>query len=349
VRVEETEHGFVLSNAALQASLAHDGSLLSLIHRETAREALSGTGNRLVLFDDRPTEYEAWDIDPFALETGRETGESGECGTVRRSALRTEIRFTRHIGAKSRMTQVVRLDAGATKLEFDCEIDWQERRKLLKVAFPLAPMAPRAAYETMFGAVERPTHANTDADLAQYEVPGHRWADLSEPGFGVSLLTDSRYGYATFGSTMTLSLLRGSESPDRGADLGVHRLRYALFPHAGDWRAAGTVGEATRFNRPLLWARGTPDHILATSFVSSDNPAVVIDTVKPGEDGGLVVRLYESHGAAARAHITFNTRVHAVEISNTLEDRGRPVPIDNWESCLLTLRPFQIVTLKVVG
>ena len=124
----------------------------------------------------------------------------------------------------------------------------------------------------MFGAVERPTHASTDADLAQYEVPGHRWADLSEPGFGVSLLSDARYGFSTFGTVMGLSLVRGSSSPDPTADIGEHRFRYALFPHAGDWRAAGTVRRAASFNRPALWTRG-------------EIPACPGDAIGPGDTG----------------------------------------------------------------
>ena len=85
----------------------------------------------------------------------------------------------------------------------------------MKAVFPIAARASEATYETMFGAVERPTHANTDADLARYEVPGHRWADLAEPGFGVSLLSDARYGFSVFGDQMALSLVRGAIGPTR--------------------------------------------------------------------------------------------------------------------------------------
>ncbi|HJW40468.1 MAG TPA: glycoside hydrolase family 38 C-terminal domain-containing protein, partial [Rhizomicrobium sp.] len=220
-------------------------------------------------------------------------------------------------------------------------------RTLLKAVFPLSPKSPRATYETMFGAVERPTHANTDADLAQYEVPGHRWADLSEPGFGVSLLTDSRYGYSTFGSTMSLSLLRGTQSPDRDADVGVHRFAYALYPHASDWRQAGTVAEALHFNRPLLWTLGKPQAVLSKPLVETDNPAVVIDTIKPAEDGkGWVVRLYESSGSATNAKLSFGVPIGRVERSNTMEDALGAVVIDG-QACTLPLHSFQIVTLRV--
>ncbi len=239
---EEPDGTIRLDNGRLSALLSRSGGVRALIHHASGRDALSGEANRFVLYDDRPTEYEAWDIDPFALETGREAAPAERCAIVMRGPLRAEVRYERQLGKQSRLIQTIRLDAASDCLEFDTEIDWRERRTLAKVLFPLAPKSPRASYETMFGAVERPTHANTDADLAQYEVPGHRWADLSEPGFGVSLLNDARYGHSTFGQTMSLSLLRGSTNPDPDADIGVHRFRYALYPHAGDWREAGTVG-----------------------------------------------------------------------------------------------------------
>jgi alpha-mannosidase len=347
VRVSETADGIRLENERLTAVLSLGGSVRSLRHHASGREALAGDGNRFVLFDDRPTEYEAWDIDPFALETGQEADAADSRTIVTRGPLRAEVRFERKLGRASRMVQTIRLDAASDRLEFHTEIDWHERRTLAKVIFPLAAKSPRAAYETMFGAVERPTHASTDADLAQYEVPGHRWADLSEPGFGVSLLNDSRYGYATFDNVMSLSLLRGTASPDPQGDIGVHRFAYALYPHAGDWRDGGTVGEAARFNRPLLWSKGAPLDIFAKPLVSAEPANVVIDTIKPAEDGkGWVVRLYESHGASDIARLSFGVPVSRVRLSNTLEDDGEALAITQG-GCTLALRPFQIVTLRV--
>ena len=347
VRVVESGGEVRLENSRLAAIFSKTGNLRSLVHRASGREALAAEANRFVLFDDRPTEYEAWDIDPFALETAHDAGPAERCTIVASGPLRAEMRFERRIGKRSSMVQTVRLDAASPHLEFDTVIDWQERRTLLKAAFPLAVAAPRATYETMFGAVERPTHASTDADLAQYEVPGHRWADLSEPDFGVSLLSDARYGYATFGNVLSLSLLRGTMSPDAEADLGTHRFRYALYPHAGDWRRAGSVGAAMRFNRPLLWAKGSPAKILERPLVSAAPDNVVVDTIKPAEDGaGWVVRLYESHGATTAATLRFGAPLTAVRRSNTLEDRIEAVPVADG-TCALVLRPFQIVTLRI--
>ena len=347
VRVVEAKGEVRLENGRLTAVLAADGTLRSLIHHATGAEALSGPGNRIVLFDDRPTEFEAWDIDPFALETAREAEPAGGATIVANGPLRAEVRFARRLGLHSRMAQTVRLDAGADRLEFHTEIDWRDRRTLVKAVFPINARARHATYETMFGAVERPTHANTDADLAQYEVPGHRWADLSEPGFGVALLSNARYGFSTFGDQLALSLVRGPRSPDPDADIGEHRFAYALYPHAGDWRGACVVAEAARFNRPLLWASGEVAPVLAQPLAGAAPAQVVIDTIKPAEDGdGWVVRLYESSGGRTQALVSFGVPVTEAWLSNTLEDRITPLTVEA-NVCSLDLRGFQIATVRV--
>jgi alpha-mannosidase len=129
--------------------------------------------------------------------------------------------------------------------------------------------------------------------------------------------------------------------------LGKHRLRYALFPHHGDWRAAGTVARATAFARPLLMAAGEPDAILKRPLVEASPAGVVIDTIKPAEDGeGFVVRLYESLGAKAAAHLAFSIPIGEAWLSNTLEDRLSPRAIEAG-AVALALRPFQIATLRL--
>jgi alpha-mannosidase len=213
--------------------------------------------------------------------------------------------------------------------------------------FPIAARAMEATYETIHGAVRRPTHANTDADLAQYEVPGHRWADLSEPGFGVSLLTNSRYGFSTYRDKMALSLVRGPLSPDATADIGEHHLAYALYPHAGDWRDAETTAVATAFNRPMPWTTGAPEPVLQTSLAASSAANVVIDTIKPAEDGdGWVVRLYESAGGRCEARLAFGVTINDAWFSNTLEDRLEPLTVED-DAIRLPLRGFQIATLRL--
>ena len=170
-------------------------------HAATGRDALAAPGNRLELYEDDPVAWDAWDVDPVHLEMRADVPDAAGVAAVETAPLRAEVVFERAVGERSRLRQAVRLDAGARRLEFHTEVDWQEDHRILKVAFPFAVHADEATYEVAFGAVRRPTHFSTDRDLARYEVPGHRWADLGEHGFGAALLTDSTYGYSACGST----------------------------------------------------------------------------------------------------------------------------------------------------
>ncbi len=341
-RIDESPHGFVLDNGTLRATLGRDGTLQSLLLG--GREAMAGPGNVLELYDDRPTDFEAWDLDPFHLETRADCPPATSAEVVLDGPLRAEVAFERPIGARSRMRQVVRLDAEAARLEFHCAIDWREDRRALKVRFPVAVHAPRATYEMQFGVVERPTHFSTRADAAQYEVPGHRFADLSEHGFGVALLSAATYGWSTLGQEMRMTLLRSPRWPDPQADVGEHELAFAVFPHAGGWQDAGVTAEALRFNAPLLLGDGEGE---PGSWFATDAPGLLVDTVKPAEDGdAVIVRLYEAHGGRGTARLRVGLPFEEAWFTNLLEDRLARADVDGAE-VTIPYRPFEIVTVAL--
>ena len=236
------------------------------------------------------------------------------------------------------------LDAHARRLEFRTEVDWREEHTLLKVAFPAVVRASTATYEMQFSVAERPTHYSTVQDLARYEVPGHRFADVSEPGFGVAVLTDCKYGYSTYGGTVRVSLLRGPREPDPRADLGVHELAYAVVPHAGGWREAGIVAEAAAFSAPLLWTQGSGEE---RCFARAEK-GLVLDTIKRAEDGrGLILRLYEPHGARGRARVELGVPGRTATPCNLLEEAiGDPLPLRDG-ALEIEYEPFKIVTIRV--
>jgi alpha-mannosidase len=336
--VRADRDAFVLDNGILRAELGRDGTLRSLILDD--REAMAAPGNVLEVYDDNPTDYEAWDLDPFHVETRADCPPATSAGIVADDPLRAEVAFERPIGERSRMRQVVRLDAEAARLEFHCAIDWREARTALKVRFPVAVHAPRATYEMQFGVVERPTHFSTLRDAAQYEVPGHRFADLSEHGFGVALLSAATYGWSTLRNEMRMTLLRSPQWPDPHADQGEHELAFAIFPHRGGWQAGGVTAEALRFNAPLLLGEG--EEAPRSWFACEE---LMIDTVKPAEDGdAIVVRLYEPHGGRGTARLRVGIPFAEAWFANLLEDRLAPAETDGAE-VTIPYRPFEIVTL----
>jgi alpha-mannosidase len=331
---------FVLENAELRAELLADGSLASLIHRPSGREALADRGNLLELYQDRPVAWDAWDIDPFHLETRRECPAATAVEIAEEQPLRAAVAFERLIGENSNARQIVRLAAGARRLDCSLEIDWQESHQLLKVAFPLAVRAMNATYEIQFGCLERPTHFNTSYDLARFEVPAHRFADLSEHGFGVALLAHAKYGWSAHGATLRLSLLRAPESPAPALDRGAHTIRWAVLPHAGSWQQAGVVAEAARFDTEPLWAPVAP-----RSFFSLDTDDLVVDTIKKAEDtDALVLRLYECHGARGTARLTTTLPFRTARRATLLEDPAALLASDAG-AITIPYRPYELITI----
>jgi alpha-mannosidase len=342
VTVRQEGDSVVLENGRLQATLERSGDLVSLVEKVVGREALDGRANRLMIYDDHPTNWEAWDVDPFALETAALCSPAERCTVTGSGPLRGEVTFSRRVGQASTLTQRVRLDAGAGRVEFHTEVDWYESHRMLKVAFPVQVRSMTATYEMQFGHVARPTHYNSTFDLARYEVPGHKWADLSEHGFGVAVLTDCKYGYHTFGSILHVTLLRAPKSPDPEADLGHHAFAYAIYPHRGSWQDGGVVAEGYRFNCPLLWSCGAAGPV---SYFEIDDPNLVLDTVKQAEDGnGLLLRLYEAHGGRGTARLKVGLPFTRAVACNLLEDEEAPLAATKGV-VEIPYRPHQIVSL----
>lgn len=344
VVLEHPDRGFVLQNRHLRAELDQGGRLVSLVHRATGREALAGPGNVLQTFDDQPTSWDAWDVDPFHLETTRDVAPAHAAAIRTRQPLRCEVEFRHRIGKSSSATVVARLDADSRFIEFHCEVDWSETATFLKVAFPVQVRSMNATYEMQYGSVERPTHYNTTYDLARFEVPLHRWMDLSEHGFGVAVLSESKYGGSVFGGMMRLSLLRGTKYPDPRADQGTHRFAYAVMPHAGGWRESGVVREAMRFNCPL---RIVPGGSATGSIFRLDDPNLILDTVKKAEDSdALILRVYECHGARGAARLESNLPFSRAVRCNGLEDELEPLAVEGG-GVGFSYRPYQILTIKL--
>ncbi len=297
-----TASGRALENDLVRVEIADDGTLATVFDKRLGREMLEGRGNQLWAYVDKPRDWDAWELDPDYADEGEEiaaqTIEVVETGP-HRAALRVERTFR-----DSRIVQHIRLWAGSARIDFATRLDWHDRRWLLKARFPLAVRAPTATFETAFGVVERPTHRNTSWDRARFEVAGHRFADLSEPGGGVALLNDGRYGHHALGAELGLSLLRSPVWPDPLADEGEQELVYGLLPHPGTWLEGGVLAEAQDLNCPLparAVERGAGAS-LRPLCVGGPSPALA--ALKPLEDGGgLVLRVYEPQGARGRVAI----------------------------------------------
>ncbi|MGD9712308.1 MAG: alpha-mannosidase, partial [Thermomicrobiales bacterium] len=221
---------FALENALVRVDLASDGTISQIVDKVAEREVLAAAGNQLWVYIDRPYTYDAWDIDETYEREGSQLTAVDAIEIVENGPIRASIRVRRTFEG-STIEQIYRLCTASRRLDIETRIDWHQRQLLLKARMPFAVRTHEASYETMYGAIRRPTHRNTSWDAAKFEVCGLRFADMSEPGYGVALLNDAKYGYEANGNTLSLTVLRSPLFPDPLADEGAHHFTYSLFPH----------------------------------------------------------------------------------------------------------------------
>jgi len=341
-----------LSNGLLRVEWDGDGRLTSIWDSEHGWEVLADgrAGNVFHLHHDRPSEYDAWDLDRAYLDDFVELAGPVRIDVVDAGPARASVRFRRGFGNSS-IDQTLVLQTGSRRIDFVTDVEWHERHAFLKVAFPVAVHSDHATYEIQFGHVTRPTHENTSWEQARFEVCAHRWADLSEAGYGVALLNDCKYGYDVRGNLLRLSLLRAPTAPDPECDQGRHRFTYALLPHAGDPFTGGVLDAAAALNTPLtvVPVPATPGPLPPSmSFVSVDDPAFVVVAVKRADDGtgDIVVRGYEASGGRRRVRVRVALPFARARRTDLLERPRHDLPVENGE-IRLSLRPFELVTLRL--
>lgn len=351
--------GCLLENGRVLVRFDARGTISSFYDKVEDREVIEEgcRANQFLLFEDKPTNWDAWDIDVFyndkVLETDGEliSAEVLECGTVR-----GVLRFERKI-SQSTIRQDVILYTESPRLDFETTVEWgDEKDVLLKVAFPVSVRSPRARFDIQFGSIERPTHANMPQDYAQFEVPGQKWADLSEEDYGVALLNDCKYGYDVRDNVIRLSLLRAPKYPDTEADVNrTHTFTYAVLPHPGSF-ANGVVRAGYELNCPVQCAPvrdgegGKKDASAASrSYLGVSGDNIVIDGVKLAEDDdGIIVRLYESHGCRGKRRLDVGLPVQRAVRVDLMEREEDELPIRDG-GIDLDFSPFEIVSVKLVG
>ncbi|WP_246472718.1 alpha-mannosidase [Pelagibacterium limicola] len=340
-----------IENAVIRADFDAAGRIVSILDKRNGREVLKPgeAANRLQAFRDMPVAFDAWDIDAGFEDQTFEIDQLVSAEVVETGPYRAAIRFE-WTYESSRIVQVISLEAGAAQLEFDTFIDWHERNTLVKSAFPIAVRADEIRAEIQFGHVRRPTHANTSWDQARFECVMHRWLDISEPGFGVALLNDCKYGYDAKDTTLRLTLLRSPTYPWPQSDQGEHRFRYGLLVHHGTFEGEGVHAAAEKFNLPLrTFAGGAETAQQSLSLLAIEGREVVVESVKNAERGdGVIVRLWETRGQQTQIALTLPDGCDPVEEVDLLERQPRTLDAPD-RKLDLAFKPFEIRTLKLGG
>jgi alpha-mannosidase len=352
-----------IENRFWKIVLDDDGSIITLYDIQADRDVLRDgqKANHWQLFDDRPLEeiHDAWDVDIHYQEHQFPDLELESIKLIEHNSVRAVLELCWKLPVKedsnqSVITQQMVIYANNPRIDFQTEVDWFENHTLLKVAFAVDIRTNKATYEVQFGHIERPTHRNTSWDMAKFEVCAHRFADLGELDYGVALLNDCKYGYDAHGDVIRLSCIKSAQYPDETADIGRHYFTYSLLPHRTSFQEAGVVQSAAEINNPLIVKAITASSGSkpANAFMfKSSNPSVIIDTIKPAEDGsGTIVRIYETYGAHSKTTVNMGINLTNVQEVNLLEKAvsHTDLEIDKEEKTVtLTLKPFQIISLRI--
>lgn len=336
--------GAVLQNDYVQVKLNAMGEITSYKLKQTDREYVKEPMNRFLLFKDVPRLFDAWDIDSNYIEQPVPLDKKAGIKLLSGDGLQVSVELTRKIG-NSTLTQIISLDAHEKRVEFETLVEWNELHRLLKVAFPVRVQAQNAMNEMQFGYVERPTHRSRAYDKDRFEVCNHRYTALSDQNHGCAVLNDSKYGISVNGSSMELTLLRASASPQMRADNSVHRFSYAFTAWEGPFIDAPVVKEGYAFNVPATVQKGS---LAAFSAFSVDRENIILETVKPALDGSgdIILRLYESKKADTAFNLKTALPVKKAWLCDMLENKEAELTLSE-DGIKLDAGAFKILSVRL--
>ena len=352
---EEEKSRIMLSNNTVEnkffkLSLDENGNFSSIFDKRNNREVLKkgAKGNVFTVYEDYPREYDNWEISSYYTEKHWDITDLQSVEPVYEGE-RAGLRITRKYN-QSIIVQTIFVYEHIDKIDFDTFIDWKESHLVLKTAFPVDVNTNKATYDIQFGSVERPTHKNTSWDAARFEVCAHKYCDLSEYGYGVSLLNDCKYGHAIHDGVMTLTLLKCGTFPDPLADKCEHKFTYSLYPHSNDYREAGTIQKAYELNVPMTAVKVSENKGTLPcefSLLSADAENIIFETAKQAEDSeDIILRGYECFNKRTDVTLTFGLPVKSAYICDMLENEETEIPVTDGKISI-SFKPFEIITVKL--
>jgi alpha-mannosidase len=325
-----------IENEFYKVEFNKNGEISALTDKKSGKNYFGSHLNRFRLHKDKRLNYNAWDIDLKYVNKAAAAPKLIHHETSADNA--TAVRENVYKIGKSTITQKVVLTAGKPVLEFFTTVDWQETHKMLRVEFAPSVNTNEVTCDIQMGNIKRSTNNKTSLEKAQFEIAAQKWVDLSEKDFGFSVLSDCKYGWRVKENNISLNLLRSPMWPANDADKGAHTIKYAIYPHAGNVFEADTAKHAYIFNNPPILTQAGEAF---NSYAQTDNQHVVIETIKPTEDGkGVTIRLYEDTGSEQTAALTLNKAVKKAYETDMLENKIADVEIKN-----LTFKPFEIKTV----
>ena len=341
----------VMENEYFKVEYNEKGQFAKIYDKKADRDILKPgkAGNVIVSYEDRPHNYDAWDVNNYYTEKSWDIDQVSAMEVVENGPVRACVKVERKY-LDSTITQFIYLYHDIPRIDIKNVIDWKEHQIFVKDYFPIDVHTNEATFDIQYGNVKRDTHDNTSWDFAKFEVCHHKWMDVSEDGYGVSMLNDCKYGVGVRNGVIGMSMLKSAIHPNPEADKELHEFTYSIYPHQGGWREAGTVKQAYQINNPLTYSwKENEGGTLAPeySLVSSDKDNAVIEVVKKAEDSdAVIVRLYECYNRRTPVTLIFGKELTSVVECNMMEEGADPVEFTG-NQATFEMKPYEIKTLKV--
>ena len=333
----------VLENNYVKYEFHKDGTLKSAYDKKLKLNFLKSNGNVLSLYEDRPLNWDAWDIDFYYKDSLLETSIVSKIEKVKVGVVNSSLNISYTIG-NSTIKQHISLSNHSKRLDFNTSVDWKEKHKMLRVHFPTTITNEQATFDIQYGHVKRNTHKNTSWDRAKFEVVGHKYADLSNNDYGVALMNDCKYGYSIFDNTIDLNLLRSPNNPDADADIGYHEFVYSFYPHNKDLIRSNVIEESTLLNHSPIVFEGYKN-LLPSSTITYKGKGIEITAFKKSEyKNEIIIRTVETLGRNSEGNIYLDGQITE---TNLLEQKNISKSKRVNEKYRLKLKPFEIKTFKI--
>lgn len=320
------------------------GFISSFIDTEANRELVDGLPfNTFLMAEDVSLSWDNWDIDADIELKFKECATLLSREVVSNGSVAFIIRSKYRISEKSNITQDMIFFADSPEVRFDTYMDWQDNHRFLKTAFDTSVREDFVRQEIQFGNCKRPTTRNNTLEQAKFEVVNHKYTDLSEPNYGVTILNDCKYGISAKGSSLRLSLHKGGNRPDIEGDRGYHHCVYSFMPHNCGYSADAVAKPSYELNVPHVVSQGKYDLL---QLVKVNAPNIIVEAIKPCEDAekAFIVRLYEAEGTYTNCEISFTDEIKQYEPTNMLEEKtGDTVSGNEFKA---QFRPFEIKSFK---
>jgi alpha-mannosidase len=320
-------------NKLIELIIFEDGSI-NIFDKKTNKYLFKNSGNILMLYKDIPYYWENWDIDANYAKSGRKLN-ANKIEVVEEGPIRKVIKVEYKV-ENSKIVQYYILQRDSNLVEVKTEIDWHLRRSLLKALFPTNVLSRYAKFDLDAGYIERPTYKNTNFEKARFEVLGHRWVNISQPDFGVSIINNGKYGHSVDNNVIGLSLIKAGTYPDFFADEGFHEFSYAIVESSS---VKDTIQIADNFNKRIS-ALEKFDTKGFSVRISPDNFKIL--ALKKLAQNTIVLRLAEVVGTSGTLEIEIENLKKAY-FSNILEEVKEEISVKN-NKIILEYEPFKIYT-----